>query len=306
MEITFLREVFETLGPSARQCYIHKTPMSLMKKLDGIKLICAGYKLDTISNLVHEQSASEASHKILLMRPLDERRVLSVSVIASVVIARICCKAWHVRLGEESRKMFELFSGSSHRILAGVLFEGAVHKAFLAHVNASSLPSEVRCLRRGGRSEKRYNFEMTTITAEAQIPAKPMYQAFPPGTDTITVEGGKYYQPTQYNLPTADSFFLNNSGGLTIVQSTIADEHSIKAIGLKALHKRLKGVKEATVQKPWRVIFVVPEGHCSNFSAWTDQEYWSDRLEVFALWLPLHKTQSEILRNAVDSEEPYY
>ncbi len=114
------------------------------------------------------------------------------------------------------------------------------------------------------------------------------------GSDHIVVERGSYYQPDSPNHPTADAFFIDNSGHFTLIQIPFAQEHSIKHKRLEALQERLLGIAPATDENPWRILLVIPKGQDGNFGAWVDQEGWAKKLEMFVLPFVYEQKESEI------------
>ncbi len=125
-EIHFLREVFETLGPSARSCFDTFDATDLVSKVEDIRLAAFDHPLEIITKLVNKSETTHASHEIISVRSKDETRRHSVNEFGSVAIARICFEAWKDTMNEEpeSSRMFALFTAFSRRILVGVLFEG--------------------------------------------------------------------------------------------------------------------------------------------------------------------------------------
>ncbi len=106
MEVSFLREVFETLGPSACGCYGIPNRADLTARVDEIKSACRGLPFETMSNLVNKKERTDASQKILFMWSKDGLREVPVYKLASVGIARIYCEIWHIGLDEESNGGF--------------------------------------------------------------------------------------------------------------------------------------------------------------------------------------------------------
>ncbi len=304
--ISFLREVFETLGPFAGECYDTHSPYILNSKLDEIECACKLYELKTVSNIIINLETKDTSGEIVVMRSEHEWRILVAYELGSIVIARMCCKAWQLKLDEESRSVFARFGGPTRRILAGTLFGDIVREVFLAGDNGTRLPSQLRRLKSGKEIAGRYNFELSTIMAdsEARIPRKLEVRFVSPGVDAIVTEQGKYYQPTYHNHPTSEAFLVDESGRLTLIQSTIAEEHAIESEHLNALQERLQGIEPATKERPWRIVLVIPAGQEGNFRTWVDQMQWAERLEVFVLSLALGNSQTELIRDALKPEFP--
>lgn len=190
--------------------------------------------------------------------------------------------------------MFALFVGSSQRIIAGILFEGIVHKALTGGDDSVSLPKKIHRLQYHGGQERRYNFGQPTTANICQIPSDLQVFYYPPGRSNINVLAETYYKPDYPNHPTSDSFLVDKSGRLTLIQITVSPEHSIKCKWLNTLQGRLQGITAATNKKRWRIVFVVPKGQENDFWAWADQKQWVDKLEVFVLPLenPIWNSES--------------
>jgi len=112
-EISFLREVFETLGPSARECYGTPSRMHLTARVDKIKRACRSLPFETMSNLVNNEQATDARQKVIFMWSKAHSRESPLYRFASLAIARIYCDIWRMRLDEESKRRFrEMMAGN--------------------------------------------------------------------------------------------------------------------------------------------------------------------------------------------------
>ncbi len=100
-EVCFLREVYETLGPTARGCYAIRNREDLAARVNAIESACRRLPFETILNLINKEQITDASQKVIIMWSKDDTREESTYKFASATIARIYCEMWHIKPNEE-------------------------------------------------------------------------------------------------------------------------------------------------------------------------------------------------------------
>ncbi len=160
-DIYFLRETFEALGPSARECYETLNGANLARKVEDIKTAAFDHPLQIITELASRGMITHASDKIILVRAMSEARRHFVYEFGSVVIARICFAALKDTLNDETREKFALCTKVTQRLLVGVILEDLVHNAFTRSEVRHALPETLHCLEYVGGNSGRYNFKMS-------------------------------------------------------------------------------------------------------------------------------------------------
>jgi len=114
-DVHFLRGIFATLGPFARECYDTRTEEDLEYKVEDIKKICHRYDPKTILKLPYNVDSLEAIHPTVLMRSEgdDECRRWYTHEFGSAAIARIYCEIWRVGWNGETKIKSLAFNDSS-------------------------------------------------------------------------------------------------------------------------------------------------------------------------------------------------
>jgi hypothetical protein len=298
-DVEFLRKVFEVLGPCARECYTVRTDFRLSEYMVDVKESITKLTLEKTRDLFDSNSSNpEVSHKIILVRPKEWSRRSRVSDFRSKAIGTECVGIWMEKAQAKAEEYFELCQGGSQRVFAGSLFENLVHNAFLGKGKTRGSLQSKQAVKMEWKGKK---FKTTETPADLDIPESLRLKMFSSGSGVIEAEEGVYYRPDYANFPTADSFYVDANGRLTLIQCTISSSHSINVRGLDKIQQRLcvsgAVVSKATKQKPWRIVFVVPPEAKEEFEAGEGLVLkWAKVLDAFVLPMEMH---SEAIRRAV-------
>lgn len=242
-------------------------------------------------------------HRAFVVHPSDKARSLFSSYVEAISTSatKAIIRELNKQSADSAFNLYQSLRGSSKAAsFRGNLWELKAHE-YLPH--------------RGGSSFTIRSLEDAPNT-KLHLPAEILYSVFGPpqemsGTIANCVETGKavYLQPISDNFASLDSILYQPNNPLIGIQVTIAETHSIQTKGLKYLQSylsrenRLLSPLRPTSEKPWTILFVVPQPMAAAF---TKQEIkgeasdvWSKKTVQYVLGLDEH----EVFRAQFDDEK---
>ncbi|OBZ68816.1 hypothetical protein A0H81_10998 [Grifola frondosa] len=95
-------------------------------------------------------------------------------------------------------------------------------------------------------------------------------------------DSNDYHRPAAADHFSFDAFIVDaDTNTPTLFQMTLTEGRDIKSIELDNLQRCLGAGLEASKQRPWNFIFVVPDGQ--PFVGWTDTLKWAEKLSVYVI-----------------------
>ncbi|KZT03447.1 uncharacterized protein LAESUDRAFT_762019 [Laetiporus sulphureus 93-53] len=291
-----LFDIFTKFGPVPRVCYQFAEGPLLDEDMEDrnkrvlalCEIVRSAYPIN-VPQLMDHQDFDE----VFLLRPHDSDRRQEIYDVISPHIGRLIMDL-HIQRPNGSSiptKLYDLLhdGGQSPDLAAAVLFE-----RFLCHSGNTWI--EGRKIQE--RDKIRYSFGEGVIAGSATTMMQYVLEfarRFDAFTSMSPDSGEILWLP---NSPAFNAFFVCLSsrydGGYddeygivpetprefstTILIATLARQHRIPTRALEDLASRFPEDRQPTTDRPWSVVFVVPERR--NLECWVDSELWADKLKV--------------------------
>ncbi|OBZ68810.1 hypothetical protein A0H81_10997 [Grifola frondosa] len=267
-----LLEVYTKFGPSAQTCYSF-TDESLVEEWEAdIHTYCRSANLETIQTAFYPcyHQTTEASHKVFLLRPRYADGTQEVYDIVTLYVARIFLEHWISKQDEKTgESLAYLATRNQSRNLAGVVFEASMHRRL-----QTGGEFELRQMTFDQKDKKEDKEHEETVT-------------FPVRGDVIfhpdrLFDSNDYHRPAAADHSSFDAFIVDaDTNTPTLFQMTLTEGRDIKSIELDNLQRCLGAGSEASKERPWNFVFVVPDGQ--PFVGWTDTLNWAEKLSVYVI-----------------------
>jgi hypothetical protein len=207
----------------------------------------------------------EASHKVLLIRRLDNESLESLSLVPITASVE-----WELRKRlrqvrrDEQLELYRYCSGiPSSRTIAGVVFEAMAQKILQGGSVLELIPMETAESTNFGQGSKRrkgspwhskHKSELSSQSSILPIRFTPTRVVEYPASELDKIEPNIYYMPEVRNQVAFDSFIVKDEY-LYIFQFSIAPDHLIKR-GLVSFFSQ----HSVPPMGMWRFVFVIPIG----------------------------------------------
>ncbi|OBZ68928.1 hypothetical protein A0H81_11004 [Grifola frondosa] len=287
-----LLEVYTKFGPSARTCYSF-TDESLVEEWEAdIHAYCLSANLETIQTAFYPRyyQTTEASYKVFLLRPRYADGRLEAYDIVTPYVARILLEYWTSKQDEKTGESLAYFAVNDHsRNLAGVVFEASMHRRLLT---GGEFELQQMIFDREDKDEEKESEETGKVnrfnfTIDAKASCRKV--TLPVRRDVIfhrdsSFDPNDYHRLAAADHSSFDAFIVDTDTNTpALFQMTLAEGRGIRSIGLDNLQRCLGAGLEASKEKPWNFIFVVPDGQ--QVIGWTDTYQWAEKLSVYVMYV---------------------
>jgi len=233
-----IENFFAKYGPSARNCYDYCEPDALHQYDDGVRDMIKEMSWDLIIDILTSNAtdikAEEGSHKVLLVGPQPNDRTAPRTTVVSKTVSQLLWARDSDEKWRNHRKLFNvLLREPSTKASSGLFFEPAFHDLCIHGTTFMIYPME----RRDGNLNYIFTIPDIRRVKGSKLKLKRQQRVFFNEDNPIPhLRTDEYYQPTNPNHPSLDSFVYDpNSHQVSAFQATVGLEHDLKPGGVYAL-----------------------------------------------------------------------